>query len=204
MYLIIVSGASGSGKSTIVNLIKLYLSTKSERQVDILSMDQFYKSLKPGDTPNWDDVSAIDTDYLVTVLTELKSGVQVNIPKYDYVTHQRMDNSYTISDCDILILEGIFTLWHQQIRDLADLKVYIDADPLKVCLPRRYLRDTTERGRSGESIIDQYINQVLPGFEKFVVPTRKYADLCYLNEGIIPNVNDKFIRILGHAILNKL
>jgi len=201
MYILILAGASGSGKSTLVKLIcDRVRENTPEKTVHVMSMDQYYYSMTPGHPANWDHINAIDTKLLAEHLRELKAGKKVNVPQYDYVTHQRIPDSQLLENIDILILEGIFTLYDQELRDLADLKIYVEADPIKLCFVRRFHRDGAERGRSGDSIIDQYFSQVLPGYEQFVVPTKKYADLCYTNEGNKPTECTKFVHIVAMCV----
>ncbi len=202
MYLIAVNGPSGSGKTTIVNLIYQVL-TNFNLNVKIVSMDQFYKSLNLDETPNWDHIDAIDIELLIEKLVELKNGKNVWFPHYDYAIHQGIPDTYLIQNVDILILEGIFTLYDARIRNLANLKIYIDADLFRFCLPRRYARDIAVRSRNGQSIIDQYMKQVVWGYEQFVKPTKKYADLIYINELQEPNEDIPFIQMVCLYVLQK-
>ena len=200
MYIVIVNGASGSGKTTIVNLIKEYLSF-SDFKIEVVSMDQFYKSLKPGTHPhNWDHIDAIDVDRMVRCIGDLQKGENTYFPTYDYVTHQSIPDAYTIEKIDVLIIEGIFALYDERLRDMADLKIYVDADPYKTCFLRRFNRDIQERGRSPQSIIDQYFGQVLDGYKQFVEPTKIYADIYYTNELIKPDKNTSFIEMVSDFI----
>ncbi len=202
MFLIIVNGPSGCGKTTIVNLLKQSLSIS--KKVDVVSIDQFYYSLKPGEQRNWDHIDAIEMKLLIQKLEELKAGKAVWFPEYDYVTHQRIPDKYVIKETDILILEGIFALYDETIRNMADLKIYIDADPINTCFPRRYARDTSERGRSGQSVVNQYMTQVLQGYKEFVEPTKKYADMCYINEQETPTIDTPFIYMVCLYTLDKI
>ncbi len=205
MFIILVNGASGSGKTTIVRLIKQQLS---EKKVEIVSVDQFYKSLKPSvDTTvpyNWDHIDAIDVDHLIECICSVKNGKDTLFPSYDYVTHQTIPDDYTIEKVDVLIVEGIFALYDKRVRDLADLKLYIDADPYKTCFVRRFNRDVEERGRSGESVVKQYFEQVLDGYKQFVEPTRINADMCYTNELVMPDKNNLFIKMVAEFILKRV
>lgn len=204
MYIIIVAGASGSGKTTIVQLLKERFE-QVDKTVATISIDQYYRSMEPGKPRNWDHVSALDLDKLVADIKMLASGEDtVLIPGYDYVTHQRVENKYTFGQTDILIVEGIFALYSEELRKLADLKVFVDADLTQECLTRRLRRDAIERGRSAESVINQYFEQVLPGYNQFVKPTRKYSDIFYLNSGEKPTANTKFIDIIVMCATQKL
>lgn len=203
MYIILVHGPSGSGKTTISKLIKKSLP---EVKTEIISMDQFYKILDQNDPiSNWDTIDAFDTDHLYSCLVQLRYGKTTEIPIYDYVTCTRLKDKQTINgNLDIVIVEGIMTLYDERICTLADLKIYIDADPWKTCLRRRFSRDMEDRGRSYISVLNQYLDQVLDGYLTFVEPMKKKADLCYVNEGEIPNDETLFIKIVCNYILNRI
>jgi uridine kinase len=197
MYIVLISGCSGSGKSTIINILKNVL--EKSYKVHLMSIDHFYYSLTPGKKcPNWDIPDAIDWDLLINVITKLKNNETVIVPHYDYITHQRIQNAETINNnIDIILLEGIFGLYNNILCSIADLKIYIDAHPINTCLYRRYDRDLKERGRDGQSIITQYIEQVLPGYKQYVKPYKKYADICYNNDNnSIPNQDMIFIQMI--------
>jgi uridine kinase len=203
MHVIIIAGASGSGKTTIVELINDCL--RANYTTLVISMDQYYRSMKPGKPLDWDNITAIDLDLLISDLDRLVNGTDsIKIPSYDYVSHQRIPDAHESGRPDVLILDGIFALYDPKVRAFATLSIYVDADPIKLCFKRRFHRDVTERGRSGNSVIKQYFEQVLPGYEKFVAPTKKYADLCYTNENDLPTVNTKFIRIVEVCIENNV
>lgn len=202
MFIVLVAGASGSGKTTIVNHIKNYLGEKGLK-IWVISVDQFYKSMHPHENRNWDHLSAINMDALVESVQSIKDGKITMLPDYDYVTHQSIPNGWEVPiKIDVLIVEGLFALCDERLRNLADMKIYVEADLLKQCLPRRFKRDVTERGRSGESIIDQYTKQVIPGYERFVEPSKIWADLCMPNHGDIPHQETLFIKIACDYILS--
>jgi len=200
MFLILVAGASGCGKSTIINILQEYMLKKGLKTYG-LSLDQFYKSLIPGDTThNWDEPNAIDWELLVKIIKQMKENEGcVKIPHYDYITHQRIDNAENIiiEKDTIVIIEGIFTFCNEDLIKLGDLKLFIEADPINTCLIRRYKRDINERGRDGTSILKQYLSQVLPGYKKYIKSTKKYADIIYSNDyGDIPDESTPFIKMI--------
>jgi len=182
MYIVLISGASGCGKSTIINIIKNVL--QEQFTVHLMSIDQFYHSLKPGDTnPNWDVPFAIDWDLLVDTIVNLKNCNNVLIPHYDYITHQRIPNKEIIlGNTDIVLLEGIFAFYNSLLCNLVDLKIFIDADPITTCLHRRYERD-----------------------ERYIKPYKQYADICYNNDtNNIPKKDSVFIQMIVNYIKNVL
>lgn len=190
MFLLLISGASASGKTTIAKLLQRKLN------VSILSVDQYYRDLVDGEERNWDDISAVDMNELYENVLTLSSGCDANVPTYNYELHKRNPDKITLQSPKILIIEGIFALCDKRLRDLADLKLYIDANPTKICLKRRLKRDGSERGRETNGVIEQYMSDVLPGYEKFILPYKKYADIVYINECEIPDEHTKIIDIL--------
>lgn len=206
MYLILVCGPSGSGKTTIVDLLFNLLS--HHKKVVKISIDQYYKSLHPSRTLlsiNWDSIESVDMDLLYNDLIRISNYEPTMIPTYDYITHQRIPNGELIcSDTEIVLLEGIFALYDERIRNLANLKIYVEADPYKTCFKRRYKRDSESRGRGGQSIVDQYFDHVLDGYKKFIEPTKRYADLCHVNEDDIPSEDSVFIKMIISYVLNTL
>ena len=204
MFIVLVAGASGSGKTTIVKHMKSVLN-ENGISVTIISVDQFYRSMHPHEPRNWDHLSAINMDALEECVRSLKENKSVRIPDYDYVTHQSIPNSILIGgESQVVIVEGLFSLCDNRLCSLADMKIYVEADLLKHCLPRRFHRDVNERGRSGESIIDQYVKQVIPGFEEFVLPSKVYADIAIPNHGSHPHQNTPFIKIVCNYIIDQV
>ncbi len=176
-----VAGGSGSGKTTVANKI---IQKFKKSEVRIIRLDDYYKKL---DLPfeerklvNYDHPDSLDFDLFVEQIKELIDGKEINKPLYDYSMHQRKDETELIEPSRILILEGILVLEDERIRDLSDIKIYVDTDS-DLRFIRRMLRDISERGRSVESVVNQYLTTVKPMHEAFVEKTKKYADI------IIPN-----------------
>ena len=174
-----VSGPSGSGKSLFSNSISSNFDLNNE--VIIISEDGYYKSrpdltFEERSIQNYDHPDAFEHELLFQHLLDLKSGKAVNIPQYDYVSHLRKKETTKILPCSAIILEGILLLADKKIRELTDIKIYMDS-PLDICLSRRIYRDSVERGRDIASVITQYNNHVRPMYFKFVEPSRKHADI---------------------------
>lgn len=178
MYLIGIAGGSGSGKTTFG---KKVLDRIKSDQVILLHQDSYYlekppEHLKKDGESNFDHPDAFDWDLLKRHLTELKSGKRVSVPFYDFKTSSRQKAAQSIGPCKTILMEGIFTLWDSQIRDLFDVKIYLHVDA-DIRFIRRLHRDVRERGRSIDSIIRQYYDTVRPMHHEYLEPTRQYADV---------------------------
>ncbi|PWM68011.1 MAG: uridine kinase [Eubacteriales Family XIII. Incertae Sedis bacterium] len=173
-----IAGGSGSGKSTMINLIK----KEFNEDITIISHDFYYKChdeipLEERRKLNYDHPDAFDTDLMIAHLKELKAGNKVNCPVYDYTVHNRKkDETMEILPAKVVVVEGILIFENKELRDMCDIKIFIDADP-DVRIVRRIVRDVSERGRSLESVIGQYLTTVKPMHEQFVEPSKKYADI---------------------------
>ena len=181
--LIGIAGGTGSGKSTFTNRIKDAFGDR----VSILYHDNYYKAhdemtFEERKKLNYDHPDAFDTELLVEHIKALKSGQSIICPTYDYSQHNRAKNTVTIEPRKVILIEGILTLCDSRLRDLMDIKIFVDADADERIL-RRVLRDTKERGRDIENIIDQYLTTVKPMHYLYVEPTKSYADLV-VNSGL--------------------
>lgn len=176
-YVIGVAGGTASGKTTIVKIIKDYFG----EDIELIGHDCYYKA--HDDMPyeeraklNYDHPNSFDTERMVKDVLALKAGTTVERPVYDYSIHNRAKETVTVYPRRILMLEGILILESKELRDLMDLKIFVDTDADER-LMRRITRDMVERARSIESILAQYRNTVKPMHEQFVEPSKKYADL---------------------------
>lgn len=173
-----VAGGSGSGKTTVCNKIYNYFSGRSIAMIehDSYYQDQSEISFEQRLKTNYDHPFAFDTDLLVEHLTKLLNHESIEVPIYDYANHTRGTETITVEPQDVIIIEGILILEDKRLRDLMDIKIYVDtADDLRII--RRIERDMEERGRSLDSIIDQYLRVVREMHEQFVEPSKKYADI---------------------------
>ncbi|MDZ7291315.1 MAG: uridine kinase [candidate division KSB1 bacterium] len=176
--LIGVAGGSGSGKTLVVQHMIQQLG--SDRVV-VLQQDSYYKDLShlPFEErvkQNFDHPDAIDTELLIRHVEELLNGCTVDIPIYDFTIHTRRAETRRAGPHDIIVLEGILILDNPRLREMMDIKVYVDTDP-DIRFIRRLKRDTIERGRTVQSIIEQYEKTVRPMHLQFVEPTKRYADI---------------------------
>lgn len=172
-----IAGGSGSGKSTITELLK----NKFGDDVTVINHDNYYKAQhdKPFEErikTNYDAPDAFETDLLAEHLSLLRQGFEIDCPVYDYSIHDRTDKVRRISPSKVMILDGILVLADPRLRSLMDVKIYVDTDA-DVRILRRILRDVNERGRSLDSVIHQYVSTVKPMHEMYVEPSKKYADV---------------------------
>ena len=183
--LIGISGGSASGKTSIARRIQESYSDSDA--VTIIKEDDYYKdqSFLPFEErlkTNYDHPNAFDHDLLIRHLDMLKKGEQIEKPTYDYVHHTRSDVTEIVKPTNVMVLEGLFVLENSAIRERLDIKVFVDT-PADIRFIRRLQRDMIERGRSMESVINQYCNTVRVMREEFIEPTKKYADIIIPSGG---------------------
>jgi len=176
--LIGITGGTGSGKSTVAQAI---YDSLSEKNIAIIAQDAYYKdqshlTFEERTTTNYDHPLAFDMDLLIEHLTKLSNMQCIEKPAYDFENHNRKKETTTFYPKDIIILEGILLLDEPKLRDMLDIKIFVDTDS-DVRIIRRILRDIKDRGRSLESVIDQYLSTVRPAHLQFVEPNKKYADI---------------------------
>jgi len=187
-----ISGGSGSGKTTIVRQI-------AEVVPDFvcIAQDSYYKSAEFMDNQhitafNFDHPSAFDTDLMVEQLRALKRGQSIRVPVYDFVHHRRGPETVEVAPRRLVLFEGIMVFVDPRVRELLDLKLYVDT-PDDIRFIRRLERDIKERGRTLESVVRQYLEVVRPGHLEFIEPTKAYADLIIPEGGN----NEKALQVLA-------
>jgi len=173
-----VAGGTGSGKTTVVNKL---IDSLGDDAVSFIEHDFYYKdhpelSLEDRGALNYDHPDSLETSLLVEHLERLRAGETVQAPRYDFSLHARKKETQPIEPRRAIVLVGILTLVDQALRDLMDIKIFVDTDA-DVRFIRRLQRDLTERGRTMESVIDQYQKTVRPMHLKFVEPSKRYADI---------------------------
>jgi uridine kinase len=173
-----VAGGSGSGKTTVVEEILRSLHPAS---ISVIHHDSYYKDLvhlpiEERAEVNFDHPDALETGLLVEHLTKLRVGESVDVPVYDFATHTRTDEVRTVEATGVIIVDGILVLADPRLRDLIDIKVFVDTDD-DIRFIRRLRRDIRDRGRSFESVVDQYLSTVRPMHQAFVEGSRSYADI---------------------------
>uniref|UniRef100_A0A915JWZ7 Uridine kinase n=1 Tax=Romanomermis culicivorax TaxID=13658 RepID=A0A915JWZ7_ROMCU len=182
-FLIGVSGGTASGKSTVCQEITNRVGIDNPKVVAIVTQDSFYRELTDDEKKrafvgnfNFDHPDAINQQLMLQVLTDLKAGKAVSVSMYDFRTHSKSRDVVIIEPADVILVEGILIFYNQEIRDLFDMKLFVDTDP-DTRLARRVQRDINERGRTLQNILHQYLNLVKPAYEEFCLPTKKYADV---------------------------
>ena len=188
--LIGIAGGSGSGKTLVTRKVR---EDFGGNRVSVIQQDSYYKDLSPLDfeeraRQNFDHPDAVDSELLVKQIKALLSGKSVRQPIYDFSRHLRQKTTQSIGPHSILILEGILILYYPQLRQLMDIKVFVDTDP-DIRFIRRLRRDIESRGRSMESVIEQYKATVRPMHLEFVEPTKRYADI------IIPEGGQNYVAV---------
>lgn len=173
-----VSGGSGSGKTSVSRAI---FNNFPNHSIMMLEHDSYYKdqshlSFEERLKTNYDHPFAFDTDLLIEHLEKLLNYETIEKPVYDYVAHTRSTKTVIQKPKEVIILEGILILEDKRLRDLMDIKIYVDTDD-DIRIIRRIKRDMVERGRTLDSIIDQYLSVVKPMYHQFIEPTKRYADV---------------------------
>ena len=184
-----IAGGTGSGKTTLMdNLMKRFGS-----DVTVLSHDNYYRrrddmTLEERSKVNYDEPAALETDLMVRHLDLLRQGQAIECPVYDFSQHNRSNKTTTIEPKRVIIVEGILIFEDDALRDLMDIRIFVDTDA-DVRLGRRILRDVEERGRTLQSVLDQYQTTVKPMHEMYVEPSKKYAHL------VVPEGGKNFVAL---------
>jgi uridine kinase len=173
-----ISGPSASGKSLLANTIVRELGSE---KVVVISEDNYYKDnnhlpFEDRQKINYDHPDSFDHDLLCQHLQQLQSGESVEIPIYAHAEHKRLEESRSIGEHSIIVIEGILLFTDDKLRDLMDIRIFMST-PLDICLTRRLQRDVIERHRSFESVLNQYHATVRPMYLQFIEPSSRYADI---------------------------
>jgi uridine kinase len=195
-FVIGVAGGTGSGKTTLATKLKKAIPNDSI----ILSHDFYYRDnrnipYEERTKLNYDHPNAFETNLLIEDIKTLKSGNAIDHPEYSFVTHTRTSSTVHMEPTPVIIVEGILIFENKELLDLMDIKVFVDTDA-DIRLIRRLTRDVKERGRSLDSVIDQYMNTVKPMHEQFVEPSKKNADV------IIPQGGENLVAL--HMLIDRI
>ncbi len=194
-----ICGGSGSGKTTIVKNIE-----KIIKDFVFIPQDNYYKSAEYVNNDNitafnFDHPDAIDNELLYNQLKSLKNNEIIQMPQYDFVRNKRLEETTLVKPKKLIIVEGIFIFFYKKIRDLIDLKIYVDT-PDDIRFIRRLKRDIKDRGRTLDSVVSQYLEFVRPGHYEFVEPTKVYADIIVPEGGFNQRAINVFIPFLKNII----
>ena len=172
-----IAGGTGSGKTTLVDRLKEQFG----EDISVLAHDSYYAehhdlSLEERRALNYDHPAAFDTDRMIQDLEDLKAGKTVQVPVYDYTVHDRLEETREVTPNKVILVEGILIFDNKALRDLLDIKLFVDTDA-DVRILRRIHRDVTERSRTLDTVMEQYLKTVKPMHEQFVEPSKRYADI---------------------------
>ena len=195
-----IAGGTGSGKTTLVENLKEQFGA----DISVLPHDNYYAahhdmSLEERQTLNYDHPAAFDTDRMIQDLEDLKAGKTVQCPVYDYAIHDRTEETLTLAPNKVILVEGILIFENKALRDLMDIKIFVDADSDERLI-RVIERDIIERGRTVQMVVDRYRAVLKPMHLEFIEPTKRYADLIIPQGG----ENEKAIEIMRTYILHHL
>jgi uridine kinase len=184
-FLIGVAGGTCSGKTTVSEKLA---ELAGGEHLALIKLDSYYMSrsylpIEERAKVNYDHPDAFDWQLLNDHLAALSAGASVPVPVYDYTNHDRSGDVRVVRPASIVVVEGILVLWEPQLRERFDLKVYIDTDP-DIRLIRRLQRDVVSRGRTHDSIIEQYLTTVRPAHDQFIEPSKRFADVIFPEGGM--------------------
>ena len=184
-YLIGVAGGSNSGKTTIASRLAELVGNE---HLSLIKLDSYYVSkseepLEQRAAANYDHPDAFDWELLNDHLAALTAGATVQVPVYDYAIHDRSDRCEPVAASRVVVVEGILVLWEPRLRERFDLKIFVDT-PADLRVIRRLRRDVAERGRTPESILEQYLTTVRPAHERFIEPSKRHADVIVPEGGL--------------------
>ena len=178
MYIIGIAGGTGSGKTTVVRKI---LEALPCNEVALIPQDSYYNdtsllSMEERRQINFDHPDAFDWPLLIQQVEDLRQGKAIEQPTYSFLISNRLEETVHVEPCEVIVIEGIMALWNPRLRNLMDLKIFVDADPDERLI-RVMQRDTEERGRTPQMVIDRYLQVLKPMHQEFIEPTKRFADL---------------------------
>ncbi|NHR06271.1 uridine kinase [Chromobacterium haemolyticum] len=191
-FIIGVAGGSGSGKTTVTNQVLETIGSEMAAVIiqDFYYRDQSHLTFEQRLATNYDHPQAFDWPLLIEHIDDLRNGRAIEMPVYDFANHTRAEETITLQPAPVIVIEGLFPLYDAALRDMMSLKIFVDTDS-DVRFIRRLKRDITERGRTTDSVIEQYLTTVRPMHNQFIEPTKRFADV------ILPHgANDPAVDII--------
>ena len=178
MFIIGIAGGTGSGKTTVV---KKLIERLPKGEVVVIPQDSYYKDsshvpVEERQNINFDHPDAFDWALLTQQIHDLRQGKAIEQPTYSFLISNRLEETVHVEPCEVIVIEGIMALWNPRLRNLMDLKIFVDADPDERLI-RVMRRDTEERGRTPQMVIDRYLQVLKPMHQEFIEPTKRFADL---------------------------
>lgn len=202
MFIIGIAGGTGSGKTTVVKKI---VEEIPNARVSVIPQDSYYKAAEPGvplevlQQKNFDHPDAFDWDLLFQQVNDLRNGKSIEQPTYSFLKCDRLPETVHVEPTNVVIIEGIMALYRKELRDLMDLKIFVDADPDERLI-RVIERDVIERGKTAREVMSKYRRVLKPMHRQFIEPTKEYADLIIPQGGN----NLKAIKIMRAYIRKKM
>lgn len=201
MFIIGIAGGTGSGKTTVV---KKLIERLPKGEVVVIPQDSYYKDsshvpVEERQNINFDHPDAFDWPLLIRQVEQLRQGITIEQPTYSYLVSNRQAETIHVEPCQFIIIEGIMALWNKKLRDMMDLKIYVDASPDERLI-RVIQRDTMERGRTAQMVVDRYLKVLKPMHDEFIEPTKRHADLIMPGGGN----NIKAITLIRNYILHQV
>ncbi len=200
-----IAGGTASGKTTLAR--KVYEASQNYGSVVVIKLDDYYRQIsgltyEERTKINYDHPDSYDSDLLIKHLNDLKNGIPIEKPCYDFVAHNRSDKSVLVKPANVIIIEGIMNFAIPELKDMFDIKIFVDT-PDDIRLIRRMTRDIKERGRTLDSVVNQYLSTVRPMHLSFVEPSKKYADIIVPEGGnnniAIDFITTKIVNILNNS-----
>lgn len=204
MMVVGIAGGTGSGKTTLANTL---IETLEEKNTIFIPHDNYYKdrshlSFSERKKVNYDHPDAFETELLVSQLKKLQAGKKINMPQYDYSTHTRKGKTIELKPKPVIIIEGILVLADEKLRNLFDIKLFVDTDS-DIRILRRLKRDINDRNRTFESVYEQYLTTVKPMHEAFVEPSKSHADIIIPEGGMNDVANNLLLTKLESYIAER-
>ena len=201
-FIIGVAGGSGSGKTTVTNQVLETIGSEMAAVIiqDFYYRDQSHLTFEQRLATNYDHPQAFDWPLLIEHIDDLRNGRAIEMPVYDFANHTRAEETITVQPAPVIVIEGLFPLYDAALRDMMSLKIFVDTDS-DVRFIRRLKRDITERGRTTDSEIEQYLTTVRPMHNQFIEPTKRFADVILphgANDPAVDIITTKVASLMVH------
>ena len=199
-FIIGIAGGSGSGKSTVTRKVIEAAGTEHTAVIvqDNYYLDQSDLTFEQRERTNYDHPHAFDWPLMIAQIDDLRNGLPIKMPLYDFTSHTRSDQVERVAPAKVIVVEGLFALYDKTLRDMMSMKIYVDTDP-DIRFIRRLTRDINERGRTMANVIEQYKSTVRPMHNQFIEPTKRFSDVILphgANEPAVDLITSKIDRLI--------